>query len=144
MLLRTEPTKVLAAAVLLLFLPACGAFSDGGRGPLQTDDDGVPLIQTCDAIALCNIPDAETGGTRCPDGMTKVAPPKRSEVYALATEDGSTTYTPGKIVPLTISVTRKRIMGKTERGTLNSSLESAKYLGLLLYAVKEGNSGGVR
>ena len=52
--------------------------------------------------------------------MVSVAPPRRSEVYSLATADGSTGYTPGKIVPLELSVTRKQIMGKRNRGEANS------------------------
>ena len=125
--------------VLSLLLAASDGFSDGGRGPDVLSDDGTPLVQTCDAISLCTIPDAATNGTRCPDGMSQVAPPRRSDVYELKHEDGSSSYTPGKLVTLTLRVTRKQIMGKINAGTGNSSSESAKYIGLLLYAVREGD-----
>mgnify|MGYP001433460484 CR=1 FL=1 len=72
--------------------------------------------------------------------MTQTAAPVRSPVYQLATEDGSTSYAPGSIVPLILTVTRKQIIGKAERGTVNTSLESAKYIGLLMYAVREGDA----
>ena len=134
----------MATLLLWLLVATARGFSDGGRGPAPDGNDGTPLVQTCDAIALCTIPDPTTNGTRCPDGMVSVAPPRRSEVYSLATADGSTGYTPGKIVPLELSVTRKQIMGKRNRGEANSSLESSKYIGLLLYAVREGDAAELK
>ena len=118
--------------IFVIFAVARG-FSDGGRGPPPDGDDGTPLIQTCDAIGLCNIPDTATDAItayRCPDGMSAVAPPVRSPVYVLGTEDGATSYTPGKLVPLTLRVTQKQIMGKRDRGTANSGNESSKYIGI--------------
>ena len=47
---------------------------------------------------------------------------------------------PGELVPLTLTVMHKLILGKKERGTVNGSLESAKYYGLLLYAVRDGDA----
>ena len=124
--------------LILLFTAAAVAFSGGGGS--GDADDGTPLAQTCDAIGLCTIPDTTNGTFRCPDGMTQTAAPVRSPVYQLATEDGSTSYAPGSIVPLILTVTRKQIIGKAERGTVNTSLESAKYIGLLMYAVREGDA----
>ena len=113
------------------------AFSGGGGS--GDADDGTPLVQTCDALTLCTIPDG-SGGLQCPAGMALVAPPTRSAIYEITTEDGSSSYRPGSLVPLTLRVTQKRIMGKKNRGTTNTSLESSKYIGLLLYAVREGDA----
>ncbi len=123
--------------MLALLLTASRAFSAGGGS--GTTDTGTPILQSCDAISLCRIPDDDSGGYRCPDGMTKVAPPERSTIYQLETEDASTTYAADSLIPLTLSVTRKQIMGKRDRGMTNSSLESSKYIGLLLYAVRRGD-----
>ena len=122
---------------LLIALSRATAFSGGG-GSGETDD-GSPILQTCDALSLCTIPDA-SGTFHCPDGMHLVAPPTRSDVYVLATEDGSTSYVPGQLVPLIIAVTQKQIVGWQDRGMTNTSLESSKYIGLLLYAVQEGDA----
>ena len=126
----TQPLLVLASALL------AAAFSGGGGS--GDADDGSPLAQSCDALTLCEIPD--NGTTRCPDGMSKVAPPVRSDVYVLATEDGSTSYTPGELLPLTISVTQRRIIAKRDRGATLGGNESSKYIGLLLYAVQLGDA----
>ena len=125
-----QPLLLLASALL------SAAFSGGGGS--GDADDGSPLAQTCDALTLCAIPD--NGTTRCPDGMHMVAPPVRSDVYFLATEDGSASYTPGELLLLTISVTRRRIIGKRDRGATLVGNESSKYIGLLLYAVQMGDA----
>ena len=125
-----QPLLLLASALL------AAAFSSGGGS--GDADDGSPLAQTCDALTLCTIPD--NGTTRCPDGMHMVAPPVRSDVYVLATEDGSASYTPGQLLPLTISVTRRRIVGKRDLGATLVGNESSKYIGLLLYAVSLGDA----
>ena len=118
-------------------LPIAAAFSGGG-GSGETDS-GAPIQQSCDAIGVCALPD-EDGSLKCPDGMHKVAPPVRSEVYVLATEAGGTTYVPGELVPLTLTVTQRQILGMVDKGRGNTTLESAKYIGLLLYAVREGDA----
>ena len=122
---------------MLFMMAAAVAFSSGGgSGEL---DDGVLILQSCDALNLCKRPDGE-GGFMCPDGMTKVAPPVRTQVYSFTAEDGSTSYTPGSLVPLTLRTTRKQILGKRERGNVTTQLESSKYIGLLIYAVRAGDS----
>ena len=120
-------------------LPIAAAFSGGG-GSGETDS-GAPIQQSCDAIGVCALPD-EDGSLKCPDGMHKVAPPVRSEVYVLATEAGGTTYVPGELVPLTLTVTQRQILGMVDKGRGNTTLESAKYIGLLLYAVRGFDATG--
>ena len=85
--------------------------------------------------------------------------PVRSDTYTLRTGDGPnwqsdpTSYVPGELLPLYVRVTRPKIMGKGYcqivdkfggvRDTLercDMGMESAKYIGLLLYAVKTGDS----
>lgn len=121
----------------------CLAYSMGGGRERGT--------QLCDAIGIC-----EYG---CPEGMTKVAPPERSDTYTLRTADGSDVggdpaqYVPGDLLPLYLRVTKRTIMGKgwctqsikfggvvelDERCTTGN--ESAKYIGLLLYAVRTGDA----
>ena len=63
--------------------------SGGGSGK---DNDGLPFLQSCDALTICS--------PICPPGMTAVAPPARSDVYSLATVDGASSYEPGELVPL--------------------------------------------
>ena len=107
------------------------AFSSGGG---EEGRQGSPTAQSCDAIYLCAF-----GG--CPPGMTLVAPPERSTAYTLRTGDGPdpsndpTTYVPGELMPLYLRVTRKMIPGKEESGTKIVANETAKYIGLLVYAV---------
>ena len=91
--------------------------------------------------------------------MDKVRGPVRSDTYTLRTGDGPnwqsdpTSYVPGELLPLYVRVTRPKIMGKGYcqivdkfggvRDTLercDMGMESAKYIGLLLYAVKTGDS----
>ena len=77
--------------VRALLMPACSlAYSSGGgreRG-----------VQSCDAIDICKY--------GCPSGMTKVAPPERSDTYTLRTGDGPdvgsdpTHYVPGELLLL--------------------------------------------
>ena len=78
--------------IIYLLMPLAAAFSGGG-GSGETDS-GAPILQSCDAIGVCALPD-EDGSLKCPDGMHKVAPPVRSEVYVLATEAGGTTIVGG-------------------------------------------------
>ena len=99
-------------------LPIAAAFSGGG-GSGETDS-GAPIQQSCDAIGVCALPD-EDGSLKCPDGMHKVAPPVRSEVYVLATEAGGTTYVPGELVPLTLTVTQRQILGLVDKGRGNTT-----------------------
>ena len=107
------------------------AFSSGGG---EEGRQGSPTAQSCDAIYLCAF-----GG--CPPGMTLVAPPERSTAYTLRTGDGPDpsndpkTYVPGELMPLYLRVTRKMIPGKEESGTKIVANETAKYIGLLVYAV---------
>ena len=115
------------AAVVALVL----AFSGGGG---EEGRQGSPDSQSCDAIYLCAL-----GG--CPPGMSLVAPPERSQAYTLRTADGPdasndpTTYVPGELMPLYLRVTRRTIPGKEEAGMKIVANESAKYIGLLVYAV---------
>ena len=112
-------------AVLLLSRPVA-AFSSGGGSGL--DDHGLPFLQSCDALNLC-LPDT------CPPGMTAVAPPDRSEVYRFGTASGATSYVPEQLVPMQLNITSRTIIGKRDAGTTLVGNETAKYLGLLLYAV---------
>ena len=124
--------------VRALLMPACSlAYSSGGgreRG-----------VQSCDAIDICKY--------GCPPGMTKVAPPERSDTYTLRTGDGPvvgsdpTHYVPGELLPLYMRVVKRTIVGKgwctipikfggvreTNERCFTGN-ESAKYIGLLLYA----------
>ena len=121
------------AVLVSILLPMVVAFSSGGG---SGGDSG---MQTCDALYLCTISDG-AGGVQCPAGMTLVAPPVRSATYQLTTEDGTSSYASGELKSLTLAVTRKQIIGKADKGATNTSLESAKYIGLLLYAVRDGDS----
>ena len=104
---------------------AHGFSSGGGSG---TDDNGVPFLQSCDAITLC-------APVVCPPGMTAVAPPERSDVYRFGTADGATSYLPGELLPMVLNVTARTILGKRDAGATSVGEETAKYLGLLVYAV---------
>ena len=130
--------------VRALLMPACSlAYSSGGgreRG-----------VQSCDAIDICKY--------GCPPGMTKVAPPERSDTYTLRTGDGPvvgsdpTHYVPGELLPLYMRVVKRTIVGKgwctipikfggvreTNERCFTGN-ESAKYIGLLLYAVRTGDT----
>ena len=143
------------------------AFSGGGGDGF--DGAGLPLLQSCDAINVCRVPcvkhngipcwvDPTTGvlrnarlpGTRdngmvvqelvCPNGMTAVAPPERSPVYTLTA--ASSTYIPGELLHLELRVTQRLIVGKMHAGRRLETRwnESAKYIGLLLYAVRTGDA----
>ena len=128
---------------MLLLPAACLAYSSGGgreRG-----------VQSCDAIDICKY--------GCPPGMTKVAPPERSDTYTLRTGDGPvvgsdpTHYVPGELLPLYMRVVKRTIVGKgwctipikfggvreTNERCFTGN-ESAKYIGLLLYAVRTGDT----
>ena len=66
--------------------------------------------KTCDAISLCD----EDGV--CPEGMHLVGPPVRSSTYLVETEAAS--YTPGKLVTLTVRVVQPTIQGTRNAGKL--------------------------
>ena len=103
------------------------AFSSGG-GAGVFDDQGNPILQWCDAIHVCE--------PVCPMGMTAVAAPERSAVYEFATaRAGKTSYEPGELIPFELRLTERYIVGKRDAGATLVGNESAKYLGLLLYAV---------
>ena len=107
--------------------------------------------QICDAIDVCK--------HGCPTGMTKVASPERSRVYTLRTGDGpnvwqdTKAFVPGELLTLYVRVTKRVIAGKgwcpcpcwynpdywCECRCIKP-LESSKYIGLLLYAVKTGDT----
>ena len=114
------------------------AFSSGGGEGI--DSSGNPNLQTCDAIGIC------TGSTdgRCPPGMHEVAPPERSSVYQVRAGTGAkasdrTSYQPGELLPIYIHVTRRLIRGKMNAGSTWTANETAKYIGLLMYAVVTGD-----
>ena len=71
--------------------------------------------QTCDAINLC------AGGT-CPKGMDKVAIPERSDTYHIRTSRGANpaddpaSYIPGERVTIWITVTKKLIQRRMNKG----------------------------
>ena len=148
------PTGVL---VWLLHLPILVAYSGGGG------EGGTG--QTCDALNLCNVPWDGASAVSCPSGMTKVAPPERTSVYSLTSP--STSYTPGELVEVHLRVTARRIQKKLDAGVrqcqcnmaladcsvgykacgstyaggaetaTDAYMENAKYIGLLLYAVRD-------
>jgi hypothetical protein len=102
------------------------AFSQGGGE--GADSKGNPLLQSCDAISICE--------PVCPTGMTAVAPPERSPIYVFGTSRaGKSSYVPDEIVPLELELTWSTIRGKRNAGEKLVGNESAKYLGLLMYAV---------
>lgn len=124
----------------LLVFPVL-AYSSGGAV------DRTPP-QLCDAIGVCKY--------GCPTGMTKVANPERSAAYTLRTGDREPwrdprSYVPGELLPLYVRVVKRMIPGKgfcqepyndgkyfREVPCITGN-ESAKYIGLLLYAVKTGD-----
>ena len=114
------------SALVISFLPAAIAFSQGGGEGV--DNHGNPFLQSCDALNLC-------APAVCPPGMTAVAPPERSAVYSFGTVGGEASYVPGELVPMQLNVTSRTIIGKRDAGSTLVGNESAKYLGLLLYAV---------
>ena len=116
---------VLLAASPRFILAVAAAFSSGGGNGI--DENGIPFMQSCDAINVCE--------PVCPPGMTAVAPPERSDVYQLRVVDSATSYRPGELIPLELEVTRRTIPGKRNAGAKIVGNETAKYLGLLLYAV---------
>ena len=82
--------RAIAEVVLLLLaLTRVTAFSSGGGAGL--DDNGIPFLQSCDALTVCT--------PVCPPGMTAVAPPTRSNVYSFESVDGATSYEPGELIP---------------------------------------------
>ena len=111
--------------MLLLAISTALAFSTGGGEGV--DERGNPFLQACNAISLCS--------PTCPPGMTAVAPPERSTVYSFGTTSGVTSYRPGQLLPFELNVTRRTIPGKRDQGRTIVANETAKYLGLLVYAV---------
>ena len=97
---------MLSLAALLLVPAYSGGGGEGGSG------------QTCDAINLCNVNWDGATSASCPPGMTKVAPPERSDTYTLRTGDGAdvgsdpTHYVPGELLPLYMRVVKRTIVGK--------------------------------
>ena len=112
-------------ALCLCYAARACAFSEGGGN--GDDDDGNPFLQACDALSVCE--------PACPVGMTAVAPPIRSAAYRFGTADGAASYGPGQLVALTLNVMERTIPGKRDAGATTIGNETAKYLGLLLYAV---------
>ena len=154
------------AVMWLALLFQAVAFSGGGGDGFT--DDGIPLLQSCDAINVCKVPcflpsgrpcavDETTGWLRnarlpgshdnglplqelvCPNGMTAVAPPERSPIYRLTA--ASTHWVPGELLHLELRVMQRTIIGKKGSGKLLELRwnESAKYIGVLLYAVRTGD-----
>ena len=111
--------------LVLKVVGALLAFSTGGGQ--GNDDNGNPFLQACDALYVCQ--------PVCPVGMTAVAPPVRSSVYHFRAVNGATTYEPDELTPFELSVTSRSIQGKRDAGTTLLGNETAKYLGILLYAV---------
>lgn len=124
--------------LLLLSALLCSAegFSGGGG------EGGAG--QNCDAINVCALDYGITGGAgnpigaSCPPGMHLVAPPNRSSVYEVR---GPPMYAPNELIEITVRVTAARIVGKRNAGsTTTTRTESAKFIGLLLYAVRAGDA----
>ena len=126
------PLFALMLALAMGWPPVVTSFSTGGGDP---DRQGSPVTQPCDAIYTC-------GSGVCPAGMTLVAPPVRSDTYTFRTALGANPnddpkgYVPGELLPLYVSVTRRQIRGKEEAGQKVVGNETAKYIGLLVYAVQ--------
>ena len=91
----------------------CFAYSGGGG----EGGEG----QTCDAIGLCNVA-WEGGVVSCPPGMTKVAPPERSDVYSVSSP--TTTYVGSELVEIHVRVTAPLIQAKRNAGVLQCSCNS--------------------
>ena len=130
--------------IIVLFTLATPALTfSGGGGNGQQPTSGAPaLVQSCDAINICGAPPAGV----CPSGMTLVAPPERSSTYTLRTADKGlpsndpTSYIPGELMTLYLRVTARHILGKEDAGRRIVGNETAKYIGLLLYAVDQGDA----
>lgn len=144
----------------MLMLPAlsCLGYSSGGG------EGGAG--QTCDAISLCDQLWDGAATASCPSGMTKVAPPERSQVYTVSSPTSA--YTGGGLLEIHVRVTAPQIQAKRNAGVLQCNcdidadedcslgytpcdstftephLESSKYIGLLMYAVREGDSTEVK
>jgi hypothetical protein len=78
---------------------------------------------------------------RLPDGHA----PRRRTAYSLRTGTGAdsssdpTHYVPGELMELWVTVEQRVIRGKLNAGATLAGWESAKYIGLLLYAVVLGD-----
>ena len=140
--LHSHPLK----NMLLQLLSVLG-YSSGG-----SIDRNPP--QMCDGIDVCPSTNVPLPCARrpcpfevrrvCPGGMTEVAPPVRTDAYSIRTGNAEqsqdpTQYTPGELIPLYVKVLKRTIPGKAEAGRVTRGYESAKYIGLLLYAVQTGD-----
>ena len=114
--------------VLLAIIADADAFSSGASVG-EDLPQGHPM-QACDAIGVCAL--------GCPTGMTAVAPPTRSLAYSVTgPEEG---YTPGELVEVHVSVHQRLLRNKLQAGQADGEMVSAKYIGLLLYAVATGDA----
>ena len=125
---------------VLLLWPLVYAFSGGGGTTGSA-------VQLCDAISTCGSasPTGRYAPGPCPRGMHLVAPPERTPVYTLRTGDGNLAddpraYVPGELVTLFVRLTHRMIPRKMDAGRTILANESAKYIGLLLYAVQVGDT----
>ena len=117
-----------SSVVLLSIISAADAFSSGASVG-EDLPQGHPM-QACDAIGVCAL--------GCPTGMTAVAPPTRSLAYSVTgPEEG---YTPGELVEVHVSVHQRLLRNKLQAGQADGEMVSAKYIGLLLYAVATGDA----
>ena len=137
--------------MLLLFLLPFSYSGGGGEGGSG---------QTCDVINICNIVWSGSAAS-CPPGMTSVAAPERSTVYTLTSPNPS--YNPDELIELHLRVTARLIQAKRSAGVRQCNcladttdcplgylpcsstltvahMESAKYIGLLVYAVRQGDA----
>ena len=107
----------------------CIRDSSSGASVGEDLPQGHPM-QACDAIGVCAL--------GCPTGMTAVAPPTRSLAYSVTgPEEG---YTPGELVEVHVSVHQRLLRNKLQAGQADGEMVSAKYIGLLLYAVATGDA----
>ena len=125
---------------VLLLWPLVYAFSGGGG-------TAGSAVQLCDAISTCGSasPTGRYAPGPCPRGMHLVAPPERTPVYTLRTGDGNLAddpraYVPGELVTLFVRLTHRMIPRKMDAGRTILANESAKYIGILLYAVQVGDT----
>ena len=142
------PCLAVAAVVITPVFAFSGGGGESGEG------------QTCDAINLCDV-NWEGSGISCPPGMTKVAPPERSPVYEFSSSVSS--YVPNELVEVELRVTARLIQKKLNAGVLQCEcadcglgytacggtntvphMENAKYIGLLMYAVRVGDANEVK
>ena len=144
------------AFALLLTLsapPLVAAFSSGGGS--GKDNNGLPFLQSCDALTVCVPVCPGNDGCGTADALG---------VYSFGTKNGDTSYEPDSLIPMEVahrlsnpglalpyppahqshvrtlvcdsSISPPRtIQGKRNAGALTLGNETAKYLGVLMYAV---------